>query len=113
MKAPRIAAVLIAASLASGAGFAQVSFDVPANLPIPKSTLTRAEVVADFLIWRASGLYDLNNSRSSDRGVDTNSAEYMQAEAKYAYLHSSPQFAALVEQIKRDGSTRVVVAQRH
>jgi hypothetical protein len=111
MKAPRIAAVLMAASLASGASFAQVSFDVPANLPIPKSTLTRAEVVADFLIWRASGLYDLNHR--GDQDVDTNSVEYMQAEAKYAYLHSSPQFAALVEQIKRDGSTRVVLAQRH
>ncbi len=109
MKLPRTAAVLIAASLATGASFAQVSFDVPANLPIPKSTLTRAEVIADFLVWRASGLYDLNHR--GDQDVDTNSLEYMRAEAKYEYLRASPQFAALVAQIKRDGSTRVMIAQ--
>jgi hypothetical protein len=73
--------------------------------------VTRAEVMADFLIWRASGLYDLTIMRD-DTQVDTNTLEYKRAEAKYEYLRASPQFPALVAQLQRDGSTKVVLAQR-
>lgn len=109
MKAFSIAALSMAASLATGASFAQVTFDIPANLPATKPALTRAEVVADLVVWRASGLDNFTSQEVSL--VDTSSADYVQAEAKYAYLRASPQFASLVDQIQRGGSARVAISQ--
>ena len=111
MKKLKMASVLIAATLAASSASAQVQFNVPSNLPIAKSTLTRAEVTADLLIWRASGLYDLN-SQGERPVVDTNTLEYAQAMAKYSYMRASPQFAVLVEQLNRGGLNRAVVASR-
>lgn len=110
MKTLSMATVLVATSLAVGASIAQVSFSVPANLPTPMSTLTRADVLADFLVWRASGLHELTHRGESD--TDTSSPEYMQAEARYDYLRASPQFPELIDQIKKNGSTRVVIDSR-
>lgn len=109
MKNLKMASVLIAAALAAGAACAQVQFSVPENLPIEGSALTRAEVIADLLVWRASGLYELNQSGYL---VDTNTPTYRRAAATYAYMRASPQFAVLVDQIRRGGSPRVVVASR-
>jgi opacity protein-like surface antigen len=110
MKNLKMAFVSIAAALAASAASAQVQFNVPSNPPIAKSTLTRTEVTADLLIWRASGLADLHSP--GQRSVDTGTLEYAQATAKYAYMRASPQFAARVDQINRGGSTRFVVASR-
>ena len=110
MQALKIAAALIAASLVTGTALAQVSFEIPASVVAPKSTLTRAQVLADFLVWRASGLDDL--TRRGDSNVDIYSAEYKNAQARYAYLRASAQFAALVDQIERDGSAKIIFAQR-
>jgi hypothetical protein len=110
MKNLKMASVLFAATLAACAASAQVQFNIPSDLPIPKSTLTRAEVTADLLIWRASGLYDLHNQ--GERSVDTNTREYAEALAKYTYMRASPQFAVLVDQINRGGTTHVLVASR-
>ena len=81
-----------------------------ASVVAPKSTLTRAQVLADFLVWRASGQDDL--TRRGDSNVDIYSAEYKNAQARYAYLRASAQFAALVDQIERDGSAKIIFAQR-
>jgi hypothetical protein len=110
MKNLKMAFVLIAATLAAGAASAQVQFNVPGSLPIAQSTLTRAEVTADLLIWRASGLYALHNQ--GEQAVDTTTRDYAQAMAKYSYMRASPQFAALVDQINRGVSTRALVASR-
>ena len=110
MKNLKMAFVSIAATLAASAASAQVQFNVPSNLPIAKSTLTRTEVTADLLIWRASGLADLHSP--DQRSVDTGTLEYAQATTKYASMRASPQFAALVDQINRGGPTRFVVASR-
>ena len=110
MKSFKMASVLIAATLSAGAAFAQVQFNVPSNLPVEGSTLSRAEVTADLMIWRAAGLYDLYNRGESS--VDTNTPGYAQAVAKYSYMRASPQFAVLVDQLNRGVSTRAVVASR-
>jgi Domain of unknown function (DUF4148) len=113
MKNLKTASVLLAATLAANAACAQVQFNVPSNLPIAKSTLTRAEVVADLLIWRESGLEALH-ARHSPGGlsVDTNTLEYAQATAKYNYMRGSPQFALLVNQINQGGSVRALAPSR-
>jgi hypothetical protein len=110
MKNLKMAFVLMAATLAASAASAQVQFNVPSNLSIAKSTLTRAEVTADLLIWRASGLYDLHSP--GQRSVDTGTPEYAKATAKYTYMRASPQFAVLVDQISRGVSARAMVASR-
>ncbi len=110
MKTLKMTPLLIALTLAAGGATAQVQFNVPADLPIPKSTLTRAEVIADVLIWRASGMADLHNH--GERPVDTNSVEYARATARYHYMRASPQFAALVEQVGRGAAPKVLVASR-
>lgn len=111
MKNFKIASVLMAATLCAGTAFAQVEFNVPSDLPIAKSTLTRADVTADFLIWRASGLHDLHN-KANYSVLETNTREYAQATAKYSYMRDSPQFAELVEQLKHGVSARALVATR-
>jgi hypothetical protein len=105
----RMVSVLMAATLAASAGAAQVQFNVPDNLPIAKSMLSRAEVTADFLVWRASGLYDLNHQ--GNRFVDTSTPEYERATAKYSYLRASPQFTALVDRIKRGGPLLIAASR--
>jgi hypothetical protein len=110
MKNLKMASVLTVATLAVSAACAQVQFNVPSNLPIATPTLTRAEVTADLLIWRASGLHELN--RPGDRSVDMYTLEYARATARYHYMHASPQFAVLVNQISQGGSTRALVASR-
>lgn len=100
---------ILAAStvLVLGTSYAEVSVDIPANLRPAESTLTRAEVVADLLMWRAAGLEPLT---IVEGGPDTNSYEYRLADTRYRYLRSSPQYDALVDRIKREGApVRLVV----
>jgi hypothetical protein len=110
VKTLKMVPLIVATALAAGSARAQVNFNVPSKLPIPTSTLTRAEVKADLLIWRASGLQDLQNQ--VDRRADLNTLEYAQALAKYNYMLNSPQFAVLVSQISRGASPRVALASR-
>jgi hypothetical protein len=106
--APMLLALTL--SLAAGGAAGQVQFNVPAELPIPKSTLTRAEVIADVLIWRASGLADLHSQ--GERSVDPSTLEYARASARYNHMRASPQFAVLVDQVSRGVATKVLVASR-
>jgi hypothetical protein len=65
-------------------------------VPEPAAGLSRAEVIADLQIWRASGLADLQRDPSYlgffDRG-------YLAAVDRYQRQRSSPEFAALVRSI--------------
>lgn len=109
-KALKTASLLVATSLAAGAASAQVNFDMPNKLPMPSSTQTRAEVTADLLVWRASGLHDLN--RRGETPADTNTLQHAQATARYNFMRASPQFAVLVDQVSRGGSTGVLLVSR-
>jgi hypothetical protein len=104
-KLTSIAALLLLA----GAAHAQaIRITVPDEVPLPVSTLSRAEVIADYHLWRLSGLQALNQG---DRGPDTESPAYRQAQAKYAWLRASPQFPELVAELSRRPGTSVL-AQR-
>ena len=88
--------VLVAALFALGAGHAAMAEDSYSEQPpLPASTLTRAEVLADLQIYRESGLADLDRGESQD----TTTAAHARAEAKYAQLRSSPYYATLVQRI--------------
>jgi hypothetical protein len=59
------------------------------------STLSRAEVLADLEAWKASGLAELQHGYTPE--VFT--SQYRRAEARYAALRQSPQFAEQVRSI--------------
>ena len=102
-------ASIAAVTLLAGVAQAQsVRITVPDQVPVSASTLTRAEVLADFHIWRAAGLQDLNRG---DATPDTQSLAYRQAQAKYESLHASPQFSALVDKLSRHPNAQVVVTK--
>jgi hypothetical protein len=110
LKTLKMASLLFAATLAAGAASAQVHFEVPADLPIAKSMLTRAEVTADLVIWRASALAALANPGLG--WVDTSTPEYARAVARYNYMRASPQFAVLTRELSQGGSPRLLVTSR-
>jgi hypothetical protein len=109
MKASLIASTLTLALFAGGASADPIRIDVPTDIQPPKSTLTRAEVLADFHMWRLAGLQDLTQG---ERPVDTNSHEYRRAYATYVHLRSSPQFAALVIQLQESPGSSVVAVRQ-
>ena len=59
------------------------------------SMLSRAEVLADLQVWKASGLAQLQHGDMPD----VYSAEYQRASALYAALRKSPHFTTLVQSI--------------
>jgi hypothetical protein len=104
-KPTSIAALLL---LAGAAQAQAIRITVPDEVPLPVSTLSRAEVVAEYHLWRLSGLQALNQGEGSP---DTESPAYRQAQAKFAWLRASPQFPALVAELsRRPGAT--VLEQR-
>ena len=81
---------------------------VPDEVPLPASTVTRAEVLAQLHMWRLSGLQDLDRGEA---GPDFTSLQYRKAEAKYAWLLASPQYGELVAELSRRPNA-TVLAQR-
>ena len=59
--------------------------------------LTRAEVMADYHLYRLAGVADLDNRGQGS--PDTDSNEYMAAYARYEALRNSPAYPKLVEQL--------------
>lgn len=95
------AAPLAAAPAAVTYGSVPVSSEQP-------SKLSRAEVLADLQVWKASGLAELQNGYTSA----ISDTQYQHALARYAALRKSPNFATLVQSIaakrgEMDGSTTV------
>ena len=99
---------LAGALFAGIAGAAPIQIDVPQHVHPVESTLTRAEVAADYHMWRLAGLQELNQG---DRPVDTNSYEYRRAFAIYSELRASPQFATLVHQLQQSSNSLVVARE--
>lgn len=96
MKTSNWASALVVALCASVAQAQVIKITVPDDLPLPASSVTRAEVIANFHMWRLSGMQELHRG---ERTPDTNSLEYRKAQAKYEWLLASPQFAALVAEL--------------
>lgn len=73
------------------------------SIQVPKSTLTRAEVLAELQIWRESGL-----DRFEHPEVDAARDEAGQAaaQARYAALRQGPRFAQLVAQYAAKNTPR-------
>ena len=87
-------------AMAQGAGGAN-----PADAPV-----SRAEVLADLQIWRESGL--AAEQQTGDRDPELFSDHYRAAEARYADMHASPSFAALVDRIARKRGEKVDIASQ-
>lgn len=101
---------LIAAAVSTAASAKPYALDIPEELPMAAPMpVSHAAVIADFYVWRAAGLQSLSNDSDS---VDYNSPAYRKAWARYQYLRNSPQFDALVDQIKRDPNTTVSLIRR-
>lgn len=97
---------IAALTLLVGAAHAQtIRIAIHDEVPLPISTVTRAEVIADYHIWRLSGLQALNQG---DGTPNTESLQYRKAQAKYEWLRSSPQFAELVAEVSRRPDATVV-----
>ena len=105
MKNTLLATALAGAMFAGVAGASTIEIDVPQNVHAPKSTVTRAEVIADAHMWRLAGLQELN---SGYLPVDNTSEQYQNAYATYVELRSSPQFAGLVRQLQQSPNAIVV-----
>jgi hypothetical protein len=99
----------IALGLAAAAAHAgPLSIEVPANIEPTQSGLTRAEVIADYHMWRLAGLADLNRG---EMGPDTNSYAYRKAYATYEYLRNSPQYTELVNELQAHPNANVVATR--
>ena len=101
-------AALVLAVAAGQAGAQPLQVDVPANIEPVQSGLTRAEVVADYHLWRLAGLQELTRGEQS---VDTNSYQYRKAFATYLHLRQSPQFAKLVSDLENKPNAQVVAGR--
>jgi hypothetical protein len=83
------------ALLGATANAQAIRFTVPSVTP-PVSTLTRAEVTADYHAWRLAGLAALHRGEGTP---NTESAAYKQALAKYHALRASSDFPVLVAEL--------------
>jgi hypothetical protein len=74
-----------------------------------RSTKTRAEVIADLEVYRASGLADLDGRE----GTEFASVAYAKASQRYAELRKSAAFEQRVAQIARErGEDPMTTAHR-
>jgi hypothetical protein len=100
----------LALAVVAGQAFAQpFQVEVPSNIEPVQSGLTRAEVIADYHMWRLAGLQDLTRGEQS---VDTNSYQYRKAFAVYVALRESPQFAALVRELQSNPRAQVAAVRQ-
>jgi hypothetical protein len=77
---------------------ASSAFAYDSNADAATHKLTRAEVIADTIVWRKSGLAALEAENDSTPPIGTE--RYERAQAEYQRLRHSPEFAALVESIQ-------------
>ena len=107
MTAMKKAAVLASGLLAGSTAFAAASLPVTVSAEAPTRApgLSRAEVLADLRVWRASGMEVFSRSDS----YDWTSAEYEKAYARYLAIRSSDEFKVLVQRIEADPTTEVAL----
>lgn len=70
------------------------------------SSVSRAEVQADFLVWRAAGM-----TKWDYDGADVFSADYRHDISEYAAIRRSPQFAVIERDIEQGHMPTVSVAE--
>lgn len=104
MKTPILLTAMFAATFMHGTVLAN-EFD--AGEPRMRSTLSRAEVLADLQIWRRSGLAELSQLEVPPQST----AEYRAATARYDALRRSPEFAALVRSIAGQRGDAVTITK--
>lgn len=100
-------AALAFSVMAGHAGAQSLQIQVPVDIEPARSGLTRAEVLADLHLHRASGLYDLTR-RDQPQHFDGNSYNYRKAYATYLHLRQSPQYAELVRRLEQNPNAHVV-----
>lgn len=94
---------------AAGAAHAgTLNLEVPRNIDPPPSELTRAEVIADYHVWRLSGLQELTRG---ERNVDTQGHAFRKADATYQYLLQSSRFGVLVSELEGNPNAGVAAAE--
>jgi hypothetical protein len=69
--------------------------ELPRNAAPPSSTLTRAEVEADFYLWRLAGMQEFARPEHIEQNE-----RYQNALARYKALRASSQYAELVQKIQ-------------
>lgn len=105
MNASKTMSLIYAAILATGLGAVRAADegnDAPAA-----PTLSRAEVLADMVIWRESGLAA---AQSGESASDPVSPAYLAALNRYHALRAAPQFAQLVQRIARERGEKAQIA---
>jgi hypothetical protein len=99
---------VLSVALAAGAAHAgTLQVEVPRNIEPAQSGLSRAEVIADYHLWRLSGLQDLTRG---EIGVDTRSHAFRKAYATYEHLRQSSRFGSLVNELKGNPNANVAAA---
>ena len=106
MNASKTISLISSAVLAIGLCSASAAEEAN-NAPAPE--LSRAEVMADIVIWRESGLAD---AQSGESASDPASPNYIAALSRYQALRTAPQFAQLVQRIARERGEKAQVASQ-
>jgi hypothetical protein len=83
---------------ARAAGALPVAGEYGPGVQPAASSLTRSEVLADYVLWKEAGLAEFQRG---DAGPDLSGASYLQARAKYVQLRSSPRYGDIVRQVQR------------
>jgi hypothetical protein len=73
----------------------------------PAAEVSRAEVLADLVIWRESGLAQAQSGESASDPVSPN---YVAALSRYQALRAAPQFAQLVQRIANERGEKAQIA---
>jgi hypothetical protein len=108
MNAFKTISLICSAVLAIGFGSARAA-EEGNNAPAPE--LSRAEVLAELVIWRESGSADAQ--KSGESASDPVNPAYLAALSRYHALRSAPQFALLVQRIASErGEKTQIAAQR-
>ena len=92
---PRLVFLLVL--LAAGAARAAdpIVVELPRDAAPPSSTLTRAEVEADFYLWRLAGMEEFVRPEHMEQNE-----RYQNALARYKALRASSQYPELVQKIQ-------------
>lgn len=93
---PRLSLALVTCLAALGTALAAADGASPADAPVPASTLTRAEVLADLEVWQQSGMAALH---AGDGMPDVFSPRFAEAARQYVELRQAPAFAMRVQEI--------------
>ena len=105
MKLSKLTSALALVLLAGAAQAQPISITLPDDAELTEPTRSRAEVLAELHLWRISGLEAFSRGEA---GPPVFSDAYRKAQARYAWLRASPQYAELVAELTRRPGATVV-----